>query len=62
MERKLKFDLDIENNALLCPNPNEFYSRAYLTADVADTYRALPGIKSRTRLANIAFGLSLIHI
>lgn len=56
MERKLKFDLDIENNALLCPNPNEFYSRAYLTADVADTYRALPGIKSRTRLANIAFG------
>jgi hypothetical protein len=56
MERKLKFDLDIENNALLCPNPNEFYSRAYLTADVADTYRALPGIKSRARIANVAFG------
>jgi len=56
MERKLKFDLDIENNALLCPNPNEFYSRAYLTADVADTYRALPGIKSKTKLANVAFG------
>jgi hypothetical protein len=56
MERKLKFDLDIESNALLCPNPNEFYSRAYLTADVADTYRALPGIKSKTKLANVAFG------
>ena len=56
MERKLKFDLDIENNALLCPNPNEFYSRAYLTADVADSYRALPGIKSKTKLANVAFG------
>jgi hypothetical protein len=56
MERKLKFDLDIENNALLCPNPNEFYSRAYLTADVADTYRALPSIKSRARIANVAFG------
>ena len=56
MERKLKFDLDIEANALLCPNPNEFYSRAYLTADVADTYRALPGIKSKTKLANVAFG------
>jgi hypothetical protein len=56
MERKLKFDLDIETNALLCPNPNEFYSRAYLTADVADTYRALPSIKSRARIANVAFG------
>ncbi len=52
----LKFDLDIETNALLCPNPNEFYSRAYLTADVADTYRALPSIKSRARIANVAFG------
>jgi hypothetical protein len=56
MERKLKFDLEVEANALLCPNPNEFYSRAYLTADVADTYRALPGIKSKTKLANVAFG------
>ena len=41
---------------MLCPNPNEFYSRAYLTADVADTYRALPSIKSRARIANVAFG------
>jgi len=59
--RTLKFDfsdsgLNIDANALLCPNPNEFYSRAYLTADVADTYRALPGIKSRTKLANVTFG------
>jgi hypothetical protein len=56
MERKLKFDLEVEANALLCPNPNEFYSRAYLTADVADTYRALPGIKSKTKLGNVTFG------
>jgi hypothetical protein len=59
--RNLRFDfadpgLHIDTNALLCPNPNEFYSRAYLTADVADTYRALPGIKSRTKLANVTFG------
>jgi hypothetical protein len=59
--RTLKFDfadsgLNIDANALLCPNPNEFYSRAYLTADVADSYRALPGIKSRTKLANVTFG------
>jgi hypothetical protein len=32
------------------------YSRAYLTSDVADTYRALPGIKSRTKLGNVTFG------
>jgi hypothetical protein len=56
MERKLKFDLDVEANALLCPNPNEFYSRAYLTADVADSYRALPSIKSKTKLGNVTFG------
>ena len=56
MERKLKFDLEVEANALLCPNPNEFYSRAYLTADTADTYRALPSIKSKTKLGNVSFG------
>jgi len=56
MSRKLKFDLDIETNALLCANPNEFYSLAYITEDIVDNYRTLPGIKSATKLANIAFG------
>ena len=55
MNRKLKFDLDIETNALLCPNPNEFYSRAYITEDVVDNFRTLPGIKSATKLANVTF-------
>jgi len=54
--RNLKFDLDVETNALLCPNPDEFYSRAYLTEDIADNYRTLPGIKSATKLANVTFG------
>ena len=27
MARKLKFDLTVDANALLCPNPNEFYSK-----------------------------------
>ena len=31
MIRNLKFDLDVDTNALLCPNPDEFYSKAYLT-------------------------------
>jgi hypothetical protein len=56
MNRKLKFDLDIETNALLCANPDEFYSRAYLTEDIVDNYRTLPGIKSETKLANVTFG------
>jgi hypothetical protein len=56
MNRKLKFDLDIETNALLCANPDEFYSRAYLTEDLVDNYRTLPGIKSATKLANVTFG------
>jgi hypothetical protein len=56
MIRNLKFDLDVDTNALLCPNPDEFYSRAYLTEDIADNYRTLPGIKSATKLAAVSFG------
>ena len=55
MARELKFDLSIETNALLCPNPNEFYSKAYITADVVDNYRTLPGVKSATKIANQTF-------
>ena len=54
--RNLKFDLNVETNALLCPNPTDFYSRAYITEDIADNYRTLPGIKSATKLANVLFG------
>lgn len=56
MNRKLKFDLDIETNALLCPNPNEFYGRAYITEDIVDNYRTLPGIKAATKLGSVTFG------
>ena len=56
MERNLKFDLDIETNALVCPNPNEFYGRSYIAEDIVDNYRTLPGIKSATKLASVTFG------
>jgi hypothetical protein len=60
MNRKLKFDLDVETNALLCANPEEFYSKAYLTQeDIANNFRTLPGIKSKTKLANVTFGAIL---
>lgn len=53
--KELKFDLNVETNALLCPNPEEFYAKAYITPMVADNFRALPGIKTATKLANVLF-------
>jgi len=55
MSRKLKFDLNVEANALLCPNPSEFYSKAYITEDVVNNYRPIPGVKSATKVANVLF-------
>lgn len=60
MARKLKFDLNVETNALLCPNPNEFYSKAYITEDIVDNYRTLPGIKYKTKIANQLFDANLL--
>ena len=53
--RQLKFDLNVEPNALLCPNPQEFYSKAYITEDIVDNYRPIPGVKSATKVANVLF-------
>lgn len=53
--RKLKFDLDVQPNALLCPNPQEFYSKVYISEDIVNNYRTLPGIKSATKIANVLF-------
>lgn len=53
--RKLRFDLNVETNALLCPNPQEFYSKAYITEDTVDNYRVIPGVKSATKIANVLF-------
>jgi hypothetical protein len=55
MNKELKFDLSVETNALLCPNPIEFYSKAYITENIVDNFRTLPGIKSATKLANQTF-------
>jgi hypothetical protein len=54
--RKLKFDLQIDQTALLAANPEAFYSQAYLSEDTADNYRALPGVKYKTKLATVTFG------
>jgi len=55
MNKELKFDLSVETNALLNTNPSEWYAKAYITENVADNYRTLPGIKSATKLATQSF-------
>lgn len=60
MARKLKFDINVDANALLCPNPNEFYSKAYISEDIVDNYRTLPGIKYKTKIANVLFADNLL--
>jgi hypothetical protein len=55
MNRKLKFDLNVDANALLCPNPEQFYAKAFVTEDIVNNYRTLPGIKSATKIANVLF-------
>jgi len=55
MRQNLKFDLNVNPNALLCPNPQDFYSKAYITEDIVDNYRAIPGVKTETKLANVLF-------
>jgi hypothetical protein len=57
MSKKLRFDLDVDPTALLAANPEAFYSKAYLSEEnIADNYRLLPGVKSKTKLATVLFG------
>jgi hypothetical protein len=57
MSKKLRFDLDVDASALLAANPEAFYSKAYLGEEnLAENYRLLPGIKSKTKLATVVFG------
>jgi hypothetical protein len=53
--RELKFDLDVQTNALLCPNPIDFYSKCYVTQNLVDNFRLVPGVKESTKLASNTF-------
>lgn len=48
--RKLKFDLQVGNNALLCPNATEWFAKSYIQENVADNFKAVPGVKSETKI------------
>lgn len=53
--KKYNFDLTVNSSALLCPNPDEWFARAYLSEDTAKNFRVIPGVKSSTKVANVSF-------
>jgi hypothetical protein len=55
MAKKYKFDLTVDSTALLQANPTEFYSRLYGMETASSNYRVLPGIKNKTKIANVLF-------
>lgn len=57
--RKLKFDLNVNPSAELAPNAEAFYAQAYLTSDIVDNFRTLPGVKYKTKLGTVTFGSPL---
>lgn len=58
----LKFDggLTVEESALLCPNPIEFYKQAYLSFNVED-FRVISGVKEATKIAKQLFGDTVLQ-
>lgn len=53
--RKLKFSLDVEANALLCPNPSEWFAKSYIQENVATNFKTIPGVKESTKVAKNTF-------
>ena len=53
--RELKFSLDVEANALLCPNPSEWFVKSYIQENVADNFRTVPGVKESTKISKNTF-------
>jgi len=55
MAKKLKFDLTVDSTALLQANPTEFYARVFGMESASSNYRVLPGVKNKTKIANVLF-------
>lgn len=55
MSRELAFEVEVLENAKFEANAKEFFSKAYLGEDIADNFRALPGIKNKTKLGFVLF-------
>ena len=55
MSKKLMFDLTVETNALLCPNPQEWFVKATLSNDDLAEFRQVPNAKEKTKLGVLTF-------
>ena len=55
MTKQFTFDITVASNALQCPNPSEFYDKAYLGAIDPKYYHVIPGVKNSTKVATTTF-------
>lgn len=54
--RELRFSLDVKTNALLCPNPSEWFVKSYIQPNVVENFRTVPGVKEATKISKNSFG------
>jgi hypothetical protein len=55
MKKTFNFDLSVQANALNCPNPSEWYDKAYLAAVDPKYFKVVPGVKDSTKVATTSF-------
>ena len=53
--KKFNFDVTVASNALNCPNPSEWYDKAYLGGNVLGNFRLVPGVKESTKISSNTF-------
>lgn len=53
--KKLDFSMTIADNALQCPNADEFYTKAYLSGEDVAYLHTIPGVKNSTKVGTATF-------
>ena len=53
--KNFNFDLTVATNALQCPNPSEWYDKAYLSALNPSYFHVIPGVKNSTKVSTATF-------
>lgn len=54
IKRKVEMGLNVETEALLCPNPEEWYAKAYIRNNY-ENFRVIPRVKEGTKVATNLF-------
>jgi len=57
---KLNSGLTVDESALLCPNPSEFYKKAYLSFNTED-FRVITGVREATKIATHLFSSEILQ-